>query len=166
MMKSEHRNIKGLTLIELICVMAIMAAVMAISAPALSGFFKSRSLHEQSRRFLALTRHARSVAASEAAPAELWVDTAQGRYGLNILSDSETKDAKSMEFQLGDNQEFEVDSESLDKEGKASLRFYPDGLMDESNPDKITLREGDTEEIVIQKTASGIGYVLEEGNND
>jgi len=166
MMSFGHRKRGGFTLIELICVMAIMAAVMAISAPALSGFFRSRSLHEQSRRFLALTRHARSVAVSYSAPVELWVDTSQGGYGLKIQANYGTEDAKSLEYHLGDNQEFDVDSQFLDKEGKATLLFYPDGLMDEENPDKIVLREGDKEELVIRKTNSGIGYVLDEGSNE
>ena len=38
--------------------------------------------------------------------------------------------------------------------------------MDEENPDKIVLREGDKEELVIRKTNSGIGYVLDEGSNE
>jgi type II secretion system protein H len=166
MMSFGHRKRGGFTLIELICVMAVMAVVMAISAPALSGFFRGRSLHEQSRRFLALTRHARSVAVSYSAPVELWVDTSQGSYGLNIQANYGTEDAQSLEYHLGDNQEFDVDTQFLDKDGKATLLFYPDGLMDEMNPDKIVLWEGDKDEIVIRKTNSGIGYVLDEGSNE
>jgi len=166
MMNQGRRNRGGFTLIELICVMAVMAVVMAISAPSLSGFFRSRSLHEQSRRFLALTRHARSLAVSYSAPVEVWVDTSQGGYGLEIQASYGTEDAQSLEYQLKDNQEFDVDAQFLDKDGKATLHFYPDGLMDEGNPDTIVLREGDNEEIAIRKTDSGIGYVLDEGSNE
>lgn len=165
-MKCGCRNIRGLTLIELICVMAIMAAIMTISAPSLSGFFKGRSLHEQSRRFLALTRHARSAAISEAAIAELWIDTNEGRYGLNIQTGEETADAKSLEYKLEDNQEFEVDAQQLDADGKATLRFYPDGLMDEENPEEIILLQGEADEILFRKTESGIGYVIDEGGDE
>ena len=165
-MKFSRGNIRGLTLIELICVMAIMAAIMTVSAPALTGFFKGRSLYEQSRRFLALTRHARSVAISEAAVADIWIDTSEGRFGLNIQTDEETADAKSLEYSLMDNQHFEVDAQHLDADGKATLRFYPDGLMDGDNPEEIILLQGDTDEVIFRKTKSGIGYAIDEGRDD
>src|SRR5207249_2115896 len=53
------------TLIELILVMALLAIVLAVSAPALSTFFQGRTLDSEVRRFLSLTRYGQSRAVSE-----------------------------------------------------------------------------------------------------
>jgi len=43
---------RGLTLIELILVMGLLAMVMALAAPRLSRFFEGRTLQEEARRLL------------------------------------------------------------------------------------------------------------------
>ena len=48
--------------------MALLAMVLAVSAPALSRFFKGRTLDSEAHRFLALTRHAQQRAVSEGVP--------------------------------------------------------------------------------------------------
>src|SRR5437867_13133540 len=72
----------GFTLIELILVMALLAIVMAFSAPALTSFFRGRTLDSEARRFMALTRYGQSRAISEGVPMMLWIDTRRGTYGL------------------------------------------------------------------------------------
>src|SRR5207249_1124035 len=74
---------RAFTLIELILVMALLAVVLAISAPSLSRFFRSRSLDSEARRFMALTRAAQSRAVSEGVPMVLWLATKEHAYGLN-----------------------------------------------------------------------------------
>ena len=90
-MKVSRRQ-KGMTLIELICVMGILATAMAFSAPMLSRFFAGRTLAEESRRFLALTRFARSEAASQGLSLELRVKPTEGLYGLSPQSPHEDFD--------------------------------------------------------------------------
>jgi type II secretion system protein H len=72
----------GFTLIELILVMAILAAVMAVSAPSLGRFFRGRNLDSEAYRLLALTRHAQERAVTEGVPMILWFDINARRYGL------------------------------------------------------------------------------------
>lgn len=62
--------------------MAILAAVLAVSAPALGRFFRGRNLDAEAHRLLALTRHAQDRAVSEGIPMVLWIDLNQRRYGL------------------------------------------------------------------------------------
>src|SRR3954471_10738870 len=72
----------GFTLIELILVMALLSVVLAVSAPALSGFFRGRSIDAEARRLVSLIRYGQSRAVSEGVPVVLWINTRQGTYGL------------------------------------------------------------------------------------
>ena len=58
--------------------MAILTITVSIAAPALSNFFRGRSLESEARRLLALTRQGQSRAVSEGVPMDLWVDMAKG----------------------------------------------------------------------------------------
>ncbi len=129
-----HRPGTGFTLIELILVMAILAAVLAVSAPSLGRFFRGRNLDAEAYRLLALTRHAQNRAVSEGIPMILWIDLNQRRYGLQadptwsisksgssagslasmhlgtiaVGRDTRQNDPKAVEFALADEIEFEV----------------------------------------------------------
>ncbi len=70
------------TLIELIVVMALLAIVIAIGGPRLARFFHGQTVMEEGQRLLALTRYGQSRAASEGSPMELWMNLANGTYGL------------------------------------------------------------------------------------
>lgn len=75
------------TLVELILVMAILAIVMAVSAPALSRSMRGRALEQEAARFHALTLFARNEAVSEGAAMAIWIDPATQRYGLEPKTD-------------------------------------------------------------------------------
>jgi len=62
--------------------MAILAAVLAVSAPSLGRFFRGRNLDAEAYRLLALTRHAQERAVTEGVPMILWFDIHARRYGL------------------------------------------------------------------------------------
>src|SRR5437667_3469223 len=63
-----HYQRRAFTLIELILVMALLVIVMAVSAPALSNFFRGRTLDSEARCFMSLTRYGQSRAVSEGIP--------------------------------------------------------------------------------------------------
>ena len=73
---------RGFTLLELVVVMALLAAVFAIISPSLSLFFSGRRLHSDTRRLLSLTRYARSQAVSLGQPMAVWIEPESGLYGL------------------------------------------------------------------------------------
>src|SRR5437763_11469882 len=64
---------RAFTLIELILVMALMSIVIALIAPSLSNFFRSRTLDSEARRFVSLTRYVQSRAVSEGIPMMVWI---------------------------------------------------------------------------------------------
>src|SRR5207248_187512 len=87
---------------------AILTIAISIAAPSLSHFFRGRSLDSQARMLLAMTRHGQSRAVSEGLPMEMWVDSAQGKFGLEAEPSYETSDPKKLEGQLEPNTKMEV----------------------------------------------------------
>ncbi len=78
------RQRSAFTLIELIVVMALLSIVIAIGAPRLARFFHGQTVAEEGQRLLALTRYGQSRAASEGLPMILWMNPANGTYGLRM----------------------------------------------------------------------------------
>src|SRR5437773_1580616 len=70
------------TLIELILVMALLSIVLAFAAPALSSFFRGRTIDSEARRLVSLIRYGQSRAVSEGVPIILWIDARKNTYGL------------------------------------------------------------------------------------
>src|ERR1039458_10120136 len=91
---------RGFTLIELILVMSLLTVVISLTAPRLSRFFHGRTLDSEARRLLALTMSGQSRAVSEGIPMDLWVDTEQGRFGLEAEPSYDTTDPKAVDFTL------------------------------------------------------------------
>lgn len=164
-MRSNRKN--GFTLIELILVMAVLATVLALAAPTLSGFVKGRSLQEEARRFLALTRYGRSQAISCSAGMELWLHPESGTYGLKPFSGGAIEGDKPVAWTLGEDLSFEVVPEAINKDGRAAIVFWPDGSIDPDSLDRLTIQEARREAIEIRQMAYGLGYEIpdEEGGN-
>jgi len=156
----RSRKAMGFTLLELIVVMAMLAAVMAISTPALSRFVKGRTLEEEARRFLALTRYARSEAISRSVLMELWIDPEHGLYGLSPQSRYDLENRKPIEFSLADGLSFEVDRKVLDERGEAKILFWPDGSIDVESLVELRIRRDEWEMIEIAQAAFGMGYFV------
>ena len=169
---------RGLTLIELILVLAVLGTMMAISAPSFSRFFGGRDLEEEARRFLTLTHYARSQAVSLSAPIELWIDLDTGQYGARVQASYATDTDREVEFQLTEGLSLEerlTDAEEDDErdelfsseeelflyfnelggleENVLIIGFRPDGEIAEGAPAGLVLmnRHGDILEIALDE---------------
>jgi len=158
--------------------MALLAIVLAISAPSLSRFFKSRGLDSEARRFLALTRHAQSRAVSEGVPMVLWLETKQRLYGLNADKTFIEDDPKAEQFNVDETLEIEVrlssdavaasqasqfKNEKLDTSGLYTLRFNPDGFVSTSSPEVVVFRQKDNGELWVAQSRSRLSYEIQAG---
>ncbi len=173
---------RAFTLIELILVMAVLTIAVCISAPALSHFFRGRSLDSQARMLLALTRHGQSRAVSEGLPIELWVDAPKAELGMEAEPSYEQADAKAMDFTLQSNVQIEVvntgakpasalglaptaGSISTPKimsrhAGLPRIRFMPDGTLDENSPQVLRLSSNDGDSLWIAQSRSRLNYEI------
>jgi type II secretion system protein H len=180
-----HRARRGFTLIELILVMALLTVVISLTAPRLSRFFHGRTLDSEARRLLALTRSGQSRAVSEGIPMDLWVDTEQGRFGLEAEPSYDTTDPKAVNFTLDGGLELEVVNKTvatpantltMNKNQRTSIasvprvnlvhasmptiRFLPDGSVGEASPQKLHLTSSDGGSLWLAQSHDGLSYEI------
>ena len=172
-----NRNIKprrpsAFTLIELIVVMALLAIVIAIGAPRLARFFHGQTVAEEGQRLLALTRYGQSRAASEGLPMMLWMDPANGTYGLRVQDGFSTAGAtapagtgKDVSYKLGDGLRFQFEQGvALPKQG-ASILFAPDGSIEESSLHRVVIVQDDGDWSAIVESQDQLNYVTAQKTN-
>jgi len=161
----------GFTLIELILVMALLSVVLAVSAPALSNFFRGRNIDSEARRIVSLIRYAQTRAVSEGVPMILWMDLRRGTYGLQQESGYTEGDAKALTVVLGKDLRMEVadlpailpsqTSQNVRTDPNVPrLRFLPDGLIGDTSPRSVVLRETGGESIWITQTRNRLSYEI------
>jgi type II secretion system protein H len=138
----QRRRRAGFTLIELIVVMMLMAVMLAVAAPQLTGFMAGRGVLEEGRRLLALTRFAQNEAVAQGEPMQLWIRPETGEYGIRPASPLAMLDeADTMNFTCEKSLSLEAPPESLTEAGEAILLFLPDGMIDEASVSPIYLIE-------------------------
>jgi len=177
---------RGFTLIELMLVMAVLTIAVCISAPALSHFFRGRSLDSQARMLVALTRHGQSRAVSEGLPIEMWMDPQKSQIGMEAEPSYDQTDSKAMDFTLEGNVRIEVmnvaakTSSALGLSttpgtaqtpkvtsrhaGLPRIRFLPDGSLDENSPMLLRLTSNEGDSIWIAQSRSRLNYEIRTAN--
>ena len=145
---------RAFTLIELVLVLALLAIAVAVAAPSLSRFFRGRTLDNEARRLLSLTRYAQSRAISEGVPMLLWLKPQTGEFGLQSETTYTDTDPRAVDYTLSADLQMEADSlaftgESLWKQAELKtgsrqvIRFTPDGFVAESSPAWVWLKTTD-----------------------
>ncbi len=161
-------RINGFTLIELILVMTILSAVIVVSAPSLSRFFRGQSLEEESRRFLAITRFAMNKAISEGIPMTLWIDT--NLYGLKPQDGYQLDIDDELVFELEEGVHIEIVPVTAKNNEFAEILFSPDGTIDENLIELIRFQRSekqpeDSGEIIdIEKSLIGMKFEIIDPN--
>lgn len=170
------------TLVELIIVMALLMIVLGIAFPSLKGFFHSRKLASEARRFLALTHYGKSRAVSEGVPMMLWIDTQQGTYGLQAQPGYLDIDTNAIQFRVSDQIKIQVQSSPAVQAAvqlqqqqqplepppgmaqRSLIRFSPDGFISADSPDQIVFRQGSDNELWIIEDTNHLSYEISDTN--
>lgn len=157
---------RAFTLIELILVMALLMTVVALVAPRLADFFRGRSLDNEARRLVTLTHYAQSRAVAEGVPMLVWLDEANGRYGLAARPGflETATDERAVEYALVEQLRLRVGEPMVSVFGSqrvapyestfgrqfqmqgvpANVRYVlinPDGFIDEVSAERIELHD-------------------------
>ena len=157
----NRRNSGGFTLMELILVLGLLAAILAVAAPSLSRFFSGRSLQEETRRFLALTQYGGNLAVNEGVPMVLWIEPKLGEYGLRPETGYPTNRHNAFHYRLRDDLELEVETASLPQASKSSalsIYFLPDGSISETSFSSIRIRDRSEGEVCIAQSDNRLNF--------
>jgi len=165
-----HFPRRAFTLVELILVMALLAIVMAVSAPALSKFFRGRTLDSEARCFMSLTRYGQSRAVSEGVPMVLLIDTKRGTYRLQQDPGYGEADSKAVNLTLGKDLQISVEDVPFAPthmmQGRQAdpnvpqLRFQPDGFIGPTSPQTVVIREKTGETLYITQSRNRLNYEI------
>ena len=128
-----HRRAAGVSLIELMIVLMIMAIVAALVVPMLSGGVSNTQLRSAARQLASGLRLARSEAVSQRRETFLLLDVAGRRFKVD-RDPQEHALPRDVELKLFTAQKDLVDEKT------GSIRFYPDGG---SNGGRITVGSGE-----------------------
>jgi Tfp pilus assembly protein FimT len=152
--------------------MALIAIVLGMVMPTLSRFFRGRTLDLEARRFLSLTRYGQSRAISEGVPMLLWMDAKRGAYGLKAEATYTAIDTNAIIFSLDPSIMMQVappvsnsvaSSQGQNTQvpgGAMTIHFRPDGLLDDSSPARIVLRQNDFGEVWILQSLTRLNYEI------
>lgn len=152
---------RGVTLLELIIVLGILTAVAAVAAPRLTTFTAGRALQSEGARFLAVTRYARSEAVSRGSRAEVWIQPADRRYGVNLQDATGEQDpAISRSYTLASGLRFQLDGSMADPERAATVAYRPDGTLEPEAIERFWMMREDGDGIQIALDTSRARYEL------
>ncbi len=171
----QASSTRAFTLIELILVMTMMSIILAVVAPSLSRFFRSRALDSEAKRFLALTRYGQSRAVSEGVPVILWIDPQQMAYGLRADSSYVPQDTNAVQYPLSKDVQIEAVQGRLTRsltstvwKGNGSfppyvaqIRFNPDGTISDTSPGLIVLRQLNEGEVYLGTNYTRLNYEIQ-----
>ena len=176
--RRNKREASGFTLIELMLVMAIILIVCAVVAPELSGFFKEPRLGRRDAAILlSLTRLGRSRAISEGLPVELWIDSKNGRYGMEALSGYTETRTNAIAYSLADAVKISItqpqatltrsnywtQTQTLWVRRLPMIRFQPDGYISDTSPKQIFFTGSDGTETWLAQDFNHLRYEIQTG---
>jgi len=129
----DPRSSRGVTLLELLIVLALMAIVAGFVVPMFGGPISTSELRASARQLAAGLRLARSEAVSERRETFLVLDVAGKRFKV---------DREAAEHRLPSRVELKLFTAQNDlvSENVGSIRFFPDGG---SNGGRITVASGE-----------------------
>jgi prepilin-type N-terminal cleavage/methylation domain-containing protein len=173
----------GFTLLELILVMAILTIGFGLAAPALSKFFRGRSLDSEARRLYSLIRYGQERAVSEGVPMNLTLDNAQKQLLLSSEPSYEAEDPKKVDVQMDSEVQLEVLNTNVVSQASVTgdpwnrsmtggtralasslptIRLLPDGTIAESSPQVVRLTGRDGITLYVGQNRNRLGYEIRE----
>ncbi len=140
--------------------MALLATIMALTAPSLSRSMHSRNLAHEATRFLALTEYGRNEAVSQGVPMLIWIDPDQARYGLQAKAGYADAMRREREYSLNADVHFEGVTGGKSGNVIHAIEFAPDGALEPASTAAVRLADRFDSAMLINRTADGWGYEI------
>jgi type II secretion system protein H len=150
----------GFTLIELMLVLAILAMMVALVAPALAKSSRARNLEQEALRLVALTEYARDEAVSHGVSMSIYVEVQSQKYGMEPSSGASGVESRK-DFTLREDLHFEeLKTTGTGKKESRVITYNPEGVPDVSSIDYLTITDRNGESKSVMRAADGYGYEL------
>ena len=161
-MRKNDLTAKGgaFTLLELIFVMALLATILAFSAPSLARSLRERHLEDEAARFLALTEYARNEAISRGIPMMIWLEPQTGRFAVTPGEGFDDGVARGREYTLGRDIQMELVAGVSARVAASAIRFAPEGTLDPESVESVRLRDRFKSVLRIDRTEDSWGYEI------
>jgi Tfp pilus assembly protein FimT len=181
---SNLRRTRAFTLVELILVMAVLIMVVSIVMPKLSGFFGSRAVDSEAKRFIALMHYGQARAVADGVPTMLWIDPTHGAYGLEQEPGYAGRDPKEEDNTLPDGLKIGTSRNTIKlpvansqtgriatgqvSQGKNKLPaiyFSPDGDINYTRSvGAVSIQDGNNPPVWIALNSSDMSYGIQSQN--
>lgn len=163
--------------------MTLLTIAVSMTAPALTRFFRGRTLDSEARRLLALTRIGQSRAVCEGVPMDLWVNGEQGVFGLEAEPSYEESDGKAITDTVDSGLLIQASvatiaaaTNTVTRSQSASqvsvpklrlahpdfptIRFLPDGTISDTSPRTLRLTGRDGSSLWVGQTRNRLNYEI------
>jgi type II secretion system protein H len=156
---------RGFTLIELILVLALLAIIMALSAPMLSRSLRQRGVDQEASRFLALLEYGRSEAVSQGVPMMIWLAPTTGRYGVEAKAGFAGNSTRVRTYTVAKGVTVTAEQGVTANGVLQAVEFAPDGWPVEGGAETVRFSDSNGSAIAVTHTTDRWGYELtrEEG---
>ena len=155
------RSASAFTLVELILVMAILATILALSAPSLSRSFKQRNVDQEATRLLALTEYARDEAVSQGVPMSVWIEPNSGRFGVAVKDGYAGDASREKTYELPQDVHFELSQAATGQNGHVdAAEFAPDGTLDTDSIEAVRIVDTSNSAVSLAQDDDGWGYEI------
>jgi hypothetical protein len=107
---------------------------------------------------------AQSRAVSEGMPMMLWIDAAQGEYGVTLETARQNGDAKAEDLSVDSTLKIGVADLGFGTQttfkNLPAIKFLPDGTVDEGSPKTVQLMDGDGFKSWLVELPTRTGYEI------
>lgn len=149
------RRAGGFTLVEIVVVLVIAAAALAVVAPNLGSAMARTELTSSTREIASGLRHVRGHAMASGRPAEFWLDVQRHQYSVGDKPKPRgLPDSVKLTLVTADTQ--------AARDGRGFVRFFPDGS---STGGKVVLEAAGDKRLVEINWLTGYVRIVGGGND-
>jgi prepilin-type N-terminal cleavage/methylation domain-containing protein len=177
--RASQRAWLAFTLLELIIVMAVLTVLLALAAPSLSSSLRGHNLEQAGAQVLAITEYGRDEAISQGVPMDVWINPANGQFGVAAKAGFPGDAARLKQYTLQPGMRFDAAASPgaagvatassgnttappvATGQGLNVAEFQADGTLDPSSNPTIRILGRANSAVAITETSDGYGYELQ-----
>jgi type II secretory pathway pseudopilin PulG len=156
--------------------MVVLAVLLALVAPSLTSSFRGRNLEQAGAQVLAVTEYGRDEAISQGVPMDVWINPANGQFGIAAKAGFPSDPARLKQYTLQPDLRFDAAASPggagtgsptsggvtappvANGQGLTVAEFQADGTLDPSSNPAIRILGNAHNAVAVTETSDGFGY--------